>query len=90
MEWVQTPKKGRNASALLRDFEERFARLSALEKTILDTNRVLLFIKAVDVRDRERVGLLLETDEGLTTDWAVVKRFCSRFDKQHEWGNEGW
>ena len=68
MEWVQTPKKGRNASALLRDFEERFARLSALEKTILDTNRVLLFIKAVDVRDREQVGLLLEIDDGLTTD----------------------
>ena len=36
-----------------------------------------------------RMGFLLETDEGLTADWAVVKRFCSRFDKRHEWSNAG-
>ena len=68
MEWVETPEKGRNASMLLREFEERFARLSALDRTILDTSRVLLFVKWVDARDREQVGLLLESDEGLTVD----------------------
>ena len=31
MEWVESPGKGRNASVLLREFEERFARLSALD-----------------------------------------------------------
>ena len=81
--------KGRNTSALLREFEERFARLSALDRIVLDTSRVLLFVKAVDVRDRDQVGLLLETDDGLTTDWAIVKGVCSRFDKRHEWGDEG-
>ena len=45
MEWVESPSKGRNASVLLREFEEHFARLSALDRTILDTNRVLLFVK---------------------------------------------
>ena len=64
MEWVETPKKGRNASVLLREFEERFARLSALDRTVLDTSRVLLFVKSVDERDREQVGLLLETEDG--------------------------
>ena len=88
MEWVETLGKGRNASALLREFEERFTRLSAHDRTILDTSRVLMFVKAVDVRDREQVGLLLEIDDGLTTDWAVVKRVCSRFDKRREWGDE--
>ena len=68
MEWVETPDKGRNASVLLREFEERFARLSVLDRTILDTSRVLLFVKSVDERDREQVGLLLETDDGLTAD----------------------
>ena len=68
MEWVETPEKGRNMSALLWEFEERFTRLSALDRTILDTSRVLLFIKAVDGRDQEQVGLLLETDDGLTAD----------------------
>jgi hypothetical protein len=85
MEWVESPGKGRNASALLRDFEERFPRLSTLDRTVLDTSRVLLFVKSVDARDREKIGLLLETDEGLTADWAVGKRVCSRFDKRHDW-----
>ena len=53
---------------LLREFEECFARLSALDMTVLDTSRVLLFVKVVDVRDREQVVLLLETDNGLTAD----------------------
>ena len=57
-----------NVSPLLREFEERFAWFSALDMTILDTGCVLLFVKAVDVRDREQVGLLLETDNGLMTD----------------------
>jgi hypothetical protein len=35
----------------------------------------------VDARDREKIGLLLETDDGLIADWAVVKRVCGRFDK---------
>ena len=88
MEWVETPRKGRNASALLREFEEYFVRLSALDWTILDTSRILQFVKAVDVRDREQVVLLLETDDGLTTDWTMVKRVCARFDKRHEWGGK--
>ena len=35
------------------------------------------------------MGLLLETDEGLMADWAMVKRVCSRFEKQREWSDEG-
>ena len=89
MAWVESPGKGRNASALLREFEENFARLSALDRTILDTSRVLLFVKSVDERDREQVGLLLETEDGLTTDWAAVKRVCGRFDKRREWADNG-
>jgi hypothetical protein len=66
MEWVETPEKGRSASALLWEFKERFAHLSALDRAVLDTGRVLLFVKSVDARDREKVGLLLETNDGLT------------------------
>ena len=89
MEWVESPEKGRNASILLREFEEHFARLSALDRTILDTSRVLLFVKSVDERDRDQVGSLLETEDGLTTDWAAVKRACGRFDKRREWADNG-
>ena len=78
MKWVESSGKGRNASVLLREFEEHFARLSVLDRTILDTSRVLLFIKSVDERDRDQVGSLLETEDGLTADWAVVKRVCGQ------------
>ena len=67
MEWVESPDKGRNVSALLWEFEERFARLSALDRTILDTSRVLL-VKSMNERDRDQVDSLLETEDGLTTD----------------------
>ena len=65
MEWVELPGKGRNTMVLLQEFEKRFARLSTLDRMVLDTSKVLLFIKTVDARDREKVGSLLETDDGL-------------------------
>ena len=68
---MEIPEKGRNASVIFREFEERFARLSALDRTILETSRVLLFVKSVDVRDREQVGFLLETDDGLTSEESL-------------------
>ena len=64
MEWVELPGKGRNTTTLLQEFEKHFVRLSALDKTVLDTSKVLLFIKLVDSRDREKVGLLLEPNVG--------------------------
>jgi hypothetical protein len=88
MEWVEKPRKGRSASALLREFEERFQRLSALDLAVLDTSRVLLFVKSVDARDWEKVGLLLETDDRLTVDWAVMKRVCGCFDRRRDWAEE--
>ena len=60
-------EKGRNTS-MLQEFGERFTRRSTLDQTILDTSHILLFVKVVDVRDREQVVLLLETDNGLTAD----------------------
>ena len=63
--------------------------LSTLDRTVLNTSKVQLFVKSVDVLDGEKVGILLETDEGLTTDWATVKRVYSRFDKRREWNDVG-
>ena len=60
-----------------------------LDQTVLDTSKVLLFVKSVDVLDCEKVGLFLETDEGLMVDWVVVKRVCGHFDKQHDWNDAG-
>ena len=51
MEWVELPRKGRNTSALLKEFEKRFARLSTLDRIVIDMSKVLLFIKSVDPHD---------------------------------------
>ena len=67
--------------ALLKELERRFARLSALDRTVLDMSRVLLFVRSVNALDRKSVGPLLETNDRLTADWAMVKRVYGRFDK---------
>mgnify|MGYP007059127558 FL=1 len=66
MEWIEFPGKGRNTSVLLQEFKKRFARLSTLDQRVIDTIKVL-FIKWIDLLNEEKVGLLLETEEGLTT-----------------------
>ena len=53
MEWVKHPKKGRNTLVLLQELEKRFAWLSALDWTVLNTSKVLLFVKSVDLWSRE-------------------------------------
>mgnify|MGYP006970537588 CR=1 FL=1 len=89
MEWVESSGKGKNMTALFQEFKTRFPRLSVLDRTMLDTGKVLLFIKSVDEEHREKVGLLLKTDDELTADWVVVKRVCGRFDKWRDWGGTG-
>ena len=51
---------------------------------VLNTSKVQLFIKVVDVRDREKISLLLETNDGLTTYWETMKRVYNRLKKRHE------
>ena len=41
MDWVDRSGKERNASTLLQEFERRFSLLSVLDRTVLDTSRVL-------------------------------------------------
>ena len=47
-----------------------------------------MFLKAVDVWDREKVVLLLEDDYGLIRNWSMVKKVCNRFVKRREWNDE--
>ena len=56
---------------------------------MLKTSWVLLFVRSENAIDREKVGPLLEMDEGLTVDWVVVKGVDSHFDKRCEWREEG-
>ena len=48
-----------------------------------------MFVRVRDLRDREQVGLLMEKDDGMMDDWAIVRRVCVRFNKWREWGDKG-
>ena len=89
MDWVKSLDKDQGMSTLLQEFEKRFSRISAQDRTMLDTSKVLLIVNLVDLLDRKKVGLLLEMDEGLTTDCDVVKRVYDHFDKRCDWNDVG-
>ena len=57
---------------------------------MLDMSKVLLFVKSLDMRDCESVGLLLETNDGVTVDWTVVKGVCGMIDKHSDWKEKGF
>ena len=55
-----------------------------LIKGILDGDKFLLFLKAVDAKDWRELGNFLEDEtqpNGLVADWEAVKKACSRLDK---------
>ena len=89
VDWVNSLDKGQNASTLLQEFESWFARLSTLGWTVLETSKVLLFVTSFGLCVRESVGLLLEKNNGLTTDWATIKEACNMIDKHRDWREKG-
>ena len=87
MDWVDSSNKMLSANATFQELEERFGRLSTVNQTIIDSTKVLLFIKVADMKDQMELGLLLENVDGPITNWIAVKRDCGRFDKHYKWGN---
>jgi hypothetical protein len=87
-DWVAVPNKGLNVLEVFSEFEDRFGMLSARDQALLVADKVVLFLRAVDVRDQYELGTLLEdvtTDSGLTDDWETVKRGVMRFTKRRQW-----
>ena len=56
---------------------------------MLDTSKVMLFANLFDLLDGNNADLILETNEALTVDLAVVKGVCGRIDKRRDWTGEG-
>ena len=68
MNWVDSPNKMLSANATFQELEERFGRLSTVNQTIIDSTKVLLFIKVADMKDQMELGLLLENEHDLIMD----------------------
>ena len=74
-------------SHTLNAFEYKFRQLSTRDGTLLQPNKVNLFLQVIDVRDRKDLGILLEDVDGvngLVTDLKVVKQACSWSCKRHQ------
>ena len=66
------------------EFERRLARLLEREQTLVRVDKVLLFVKSIDRRERMAIGLELEDDDGangLIEAWSKDERVCQQLDK---------
>jgi hypothetical protein len=73
-DWVAS-RKSLSIMSVLAEFEERYNKLSTRDRTLLQPDKVMLFLQAVDIQDRKDLGLLLEDVEGtnaLVNDWEQV------------------
>ena len=84
-DWVETPDKGLKVIDVFSAFEGRFGRLSARDQGILVPDKVIMFLRAVDVRDQKDLGVLLEdttTESDLTDTWENVGDIIVRYTKR--------
>ena len=63
MTWIE--KKGKNlcASGVYAEFDQKYNRFPSVDQRVLDRDKVLLFLNAVDAKDRRELGIFSE--EGL-------------------------
>ena len=59
-DWIESLGKGLTVLEVFMEFENRFKRLSIRDQTILVSDKVVMFLNAVNVRDRKYLGVLLE------------------------------
>ena len=83
-EWVASTKTHQGAMQAFLDFESRFSQLSEREQRLVGVDKVLMFVKSIDRRERMAIGLKLEEDDGangLIEDWRKVESLCRLHDK---------
>ena len=84
-QWVSSTKTHQSAMHAFIEFECRFAQLSERGQGLVGANKVLMFVKSIDRKQRKAIGVQLEDDDGvndITKNWDEVKRVCQRHDKR--------
>ena len=84
-QWISSKKTHQTAMDAFVEFESRFAQLTERDQRLVGVDKALLFIKSIDRRERNSIGIQLEDDDGangLTENWAEVERVCRRYDKR--------
>ncbi|KAL3682680.1 hypothetical protein R1sor_000702 [Riccia sorocarpa] len=73
---VELPDKELFATALLKEFDNKFSLLTRVEMMMLEDSKTELFLKAADLELQEKLEMRLEDSQaegGLTTDWRRVQ-----------------
>ena len=87
MMWIEKKGKNLSTSGVYSEFDQKYNRLPSVDQRVLDGDKVILFLKAVDAKDRRELDNFLEDEtqpNGLVADWAAVKKACSRLDKRRQ------
>ena len=88
LNWVDKEEKKISVMELLKEFEARYNQLTTTERTLLEPEKVMLFLKASDRSYREKLVSFLEdwtTPTGLVSDWNRVHEACNRISKRAQW-----
>ena len=78
-EWVASEKTHQSATQAFLEFKHRFAQLSEREQRLVGEDKVLMFVRSSDWKERMDIGIKLEDDDGangLTEDWAEFEKVC--------------
>ena len=89
MKWIEKKNKKMSASRVYNEFNQMFSRLPATDQVLVEEDKTIYFLKAVDMKDRRELGTLLEDDtqaNGLVANWVAVKRSCNRLNKRRHVG----
>ena len=78
-QWVASTKIHQSASQAFLEFEHHFSQLLPREQWLVGVDKVLMFVRSIDRKERMAIGIKLEDKDGangLTEDWAEVERVC--------------
>ena len=87
-DWVETPNKGFKVLDVFSAFKSRFRRLSARDQAILTPDKLIMFLRVVDIRDRKDLGVLFEdttTESDLTKTWESMQDIVAQYTKRGQW-----
>ena len=76
---VSSMKTHQSAMYAFVEFECHFAKLSKRDQRLVGVDKVLMFVKSIDLKERKAIGIQLEDNDGangLTEDWTKVERVC--------------
>ena len=71
IKWIEKKNKKMSALRVYDEFDQMFSHLPATDYVLLEEDKTLYFLKAVDIKDKREVGTLLEDDtqaNGLVAD----------------------